>query len=115
MVLTPKLCEAADRVAPEVPTAMVLDVAGVTLLDVVTVKKKVPVVAGALAVNATRHRGAGADAAAAHQEDGDPAGSGGTGAAVTGRACLYAVAPDERLRWHGRESAMEDDGHRGVA
>ena len=34
----PKLCEAAVRVAPEVPMAMVLDVAAVTLLDVATVK-----------------------------------------------------------------------------
>ena len=32
---------------------MVLDVAGVTLLDVVTVKKKVPVAAGALALKLT--------------------------------------------------------------
>jgi hypothetical protein len=53
VVLTPKLWEAADRVAPEVPTEMLLDVAGVTLLEVVTVYRKVPAAAGALAVKDT--------------------------------------------------------------
>ena len=34
----PKLCEAAERIAAQVPMAMVLDVAAAALPDVATVK-----------------------------------------------------------------------------
>ncbi len=60
-----EVCEAADKVAPEVPTAIVFEVAGVTLLDVLTREIEAACRRRGISGKGDRDAGAGADAAAA--------------------------------------------------